>query len=104
MQSLVQLAQALADETRLRLLYLLLDGEATVNDLVTRLDIAQPRVSTHLALLRQAGLVSVAIKGRQRVYRVDAAPVRAALEAAYRGLERISFDGMHFRKDIGGGI
>ncbi len=81
MQSLVQIAQALADETRLRLLYLLLDGDATVNDLVTRLDIPQPRVSTHLALLRQAGLVSVVIKGRQRVYRVDTAHVRAALEA-----------------------
>lgn len=81
MQSLVQIAQALADETRLRLLYLLLDGDATVSDLVTRLDLPQPRVSTHLALLRQAGLVSVAIEGRQRVYRVDTAPVRTALEA-----------------------
>ena len=66
MQSLVQIAQALADETRLRLLYLLLDGDATVNDLVTRLDIPQPRVSTHLALLRQAGLVSVASPSRRR--------------------------------------
>jgi DNA-binding transcriptional ArsR family regulator len=72
MQVLAQSAQALADETRLRLLAILCEGDATVNDLAARLDLAQPRVSTHLALLRRAGLVSVATDGRQRTYHVDA--------------------------------
>jgi DNA-binding transcriptional ArsR family regulator len=81
MQPLVQLAQALADETRLRLLTVLLDGDATVSDLVTRLGVPQPRVSTHLAILRKAGLVRVEVAGRQRVYRPDTERVRAVLAA-----------------------
>jgi DNA-binding transcriptional ArsR family regulator len=81
MHSLVQLARALADETRLRILTILLGGDATVSDLVTRLGIPQPRVSTHLALLRKAGLVSIDIAGRQRVYRPSGEGVRTVLEA-----------------------
>lgn len=81
MQHLVQLAQTFADETRLRILTLLLDGDATVSDVVTRLGLPQPRVSTHLAQLRKAGLVSVAMAGRQRVYCVKAVRVKAVLDA-----------------------
>ncbi len=81
MQHLVQLAQTFADETRLRILTLLLGGDAAVSDVATRLALPQPRVSTHLAQLRKAGLVSVAMAGRQRVYRVDAARVKAVVDA-----------------------
>jgi DNA-binding transcriptional ArsR family regulator len=81
MQHLVQLAQAFANETRLGILNLLLDGEATVSDLVTRLGLPQPRVSTALAQLCKAGVVSVAMAGRQRVYRVDAGRIKAVLHA-----------------------
>lgn len=81
LQSLVPVAQALADESRLRLLAVLLEGEATVSDLVVQLGLAQPRVSTHLAVLRRANLVTSRITGRQRTYRVDAARIGAALTA-----------------------
>lgn len=80
-QSLVRLARALADETRLQLLLVLLGGDATVSDLVTRLGLPQPRVSMHLAALRQAGLVQADVVGRQRVYRPDAERLRAVLDA-----------------------
>ena len=53
MQTLVQRAQAFADVTRLRILTLLLEGEATVSDIVTRLGVPQPRASMHLAFLRK---------------------------------------------------
>jgi DNA-binding transcriptional ArsR family regulator len=86
MQTFVQIAQALADETRLRLLSVLLDGDAPVSDLVTRLDLPQPRVSTHLALLRQVGLVSVQMAGRQRVYRAQAVWVRQLFAALGAGV------------------
>jgi DNA-binding transcriptional ArsR family regulator len=72
MHAIAQTAHVLADETRLRLLALLQEGDATVTDLAARLDLAQPRVSTHLALLRDAGLVTVQRAGRQRTYHVDA--------------------------------
>ena len=81
MQGIAQSAQALADETRLRLLAILCAGDATVNDLAARLDLAQPRISTHLALLRRAELVVVATIGRQRTYHVDAERIQAMFVA-----------------------
>src|SRR5205807_1205026 len=81
MQLVSRLARALADETRLRILLALSRGEATVSDLSARLGLGQPRVSTHLALLRRAGLVSVRPSGRSRAYRVDARRVAAAVRA-----------------------
>jgi DNA-binding transcriptional ArsR family regulator/DNA-binding PadR family transcriptional regulator len=83
MQALAQLTRAVADTTRLHILDLLCTSEATVNDLATRLGLPQPRVSSHLALLRQAGLVSVHVLGRQRTYRVDVSKVKALFAALY---------------------
>jgi DNA-binding transcriptional ArsR family regulator len=74
-------AHAFADETRLRLLSLLLFGDATVSELAVHLGLPQPRVSTHLAVLRAAGLVAADPAGRQRTYRVDADRARAVLNA-----------------------
>jgi DNA-binding transcriptional ArsR family regulator len=81
MQGVAQSAQALSDETRLRLLAILCAEDATVNDLAARLNLAQPRISTHLALLRRAGLVEAATVGRQRTYHVDAERIRAMFAA-----------------------
>ncbi len=48
----------LSDETRLRCLMLLLaEGELCVCELTFALDLSQPKISRHLAHLRQAGLV-----------------------------------------------
>jgi DNA-binding transcriptional ArsR family regulator len=58
-------------ETCVRLIDELSAGEASVNDLCTRLGLDQPRVSSHLALLREAGLVGVETHGRQRVYSLN---------------------------------
>jgi ArsR family transcriptional regulator, arsenate/arsenite/antimonite-responsive transcriptional repressor len=54
-----RLFRAFSDRTRLRILYLLQDGEMCVCDLVTVLRVPQPTASRHLAYLRRAGLVSV---------------------------------------------
>jgi DNA-binding transcriptional ArsR family regulator len=78
---LVQRAQAFADATRMRVLLLFLEGETTVSDIVTRLGVPQPRISTHLAFLRKVGLVSVDHLGRQRRYRPDVERIHAVLEA-----------------------
>jgi len=47
-----ELFKALADETRLRILNLLVRGELCVCDIMTVLDIGQSKVSRHLACLR----------------------------------------------------
>jgi DNA-binding transcriptional ArsR family regulator len=81
----VRVAGALADPARLAILAALLQEESTVSELAARLDLAQPRVSTHLARLRAAGLVTAAAIGRHRTYRVDAARVKPLLGALYAG-------------------
>jgi DNA-binding transcriptional ArsR family regulator len=58
-------------ETCVRLVDELSTGQASVSDLCTRLGLDQPRVSSHLALLRDAGLVGVETRGRQRVYSLN---------------------------------
>lgn len=49
--------RAFSDQTRLRILCALQEGELCVGDLVDILEAPQPRVSRHLAYLRKAGLV-----------------------------------------------
>jgi DNA-binding transcriptional ArsR family regulator len=62
---------AVAEPRRRQILDVLADGERPVNDLVTRLGVAQPVVSKHLRVLREVGLVDVRDEGRQRIYRLN---------------------------------
>lgn len=67
-----QLFQALSDSTRLRSLFLLAqEGELCVCELTYALDIIQPKVSRHLALLRDAGLVTDQRQGQWVYYRLN---------------------------------
>ena len=59
----VLLLKALADETRLRVLNLLVRGELCVCDIMRVLDIPQSNVSRHLARLRVAGFVTARREG-----------------------------------------
>ena len=52
-----QICKALADAKRLLILNALRDGEMTVGDLASSLELPQATVSQHLAILRQRGLV-----------------------------------------------
>ena len=49
--------KALADSTRLRLLYILLSRELNVNELVSILEMGQSRISRHLKILADSGLI-----------------------------------------------
>ena len=59
---------AVAEPRRRQILDVLAGGERPVNDLVTKLGVAQPLVSKHLRVLREVGLVTVRDEGRQRMY------------------------------------
>lgn len=65
----------LAEPTRRDILRRLLDGEASVGDLVDALGLTQPTVSKHLAQLRDAELVAVREDGRSRIYALRSAPL-----------------------------
>lgn len=68
---------AVAEPKRRQILDLLARGELSVGDLVERMPLAQPLVSKHLRVLREVGLVHVRDEGRQRMYRLDAEPLRS---------------------------
>jgi DNA-binding transcriptional ArsR family regulator len=68
---------AVAEPHRRQILDVLAGGERSVTDLVARLDLSQPLVSKHLRVLREVGLVQVRDEGRQRMYRLDAGPLRS---------------------------
>ena len=62
------LFHALSDETRLAILEMLRDGERCVCDLQDALDAAQSRLSFHLKVLKEAGLVTDRKEGRWSYY------------------------------------
>jgi len=71
----VGLLGVLADPSRLRLLALLAEDELTVAELVSITELSQSRVSSHLAKLRDAGLLRVRPEGASTFYaRNDAMP------------------------------
>src|SRR5215471_11103860 len=72
-QRAVTLFHALSDETRLAILELLRDGERCVCELTDALDVAQSRLSFHLRVLRDAGLVSDRRNGRWIYYTAERA-------------------------------
>ena len=67
-ETLVNVLRAAGEGTRLRLLALLCDGEHSVKDLTEILGQSQPRVSRHLKLLADAGLVSRNAEGAWAYY------------------------------------
>jgi ArsR family transcriptional regulator, arsenate/arsenite/antimonite-responsive transcriptional repressor len=81
-----RLFKALADATRLRILGLLLTGEVCVCHLHESLKMPQPKVSRHLAYLRNAGLVETRRDGLWVHYRMAslADPVLSAIADAVR--------------------
>ena len=79
---------AVAEPRRRQILDVLVGGERPVNDLVTLLGLAQPQVSKHLRVLREVGLVSARDEGRQRVYRLNGAPLQP-IHDWVKGYERM---------------
>lgn len=71
MQDLLDIFKALSDETRLRILKLLERGELCVCDIVTALDMSQPKVSFHLNTLKEAGFIKDRKDGRWIHYQLD---------------------------------
>lgn len=88
-QTSVTALKAIAEPTRLRLLALLASGELNVKDLTGILGQSQPRISRHLKLLSEAGLVERAPEGSWVYFRLadggdGGALARLVLEAVDR--------------------
>jgi ArsR family transcriptional regulator len=67
----VLFAKAIADETRQKIMNLVCCNSLSVNEIVEKLDVSQPTVSHHLAILRAANLVSIREEGKQTFYSLN---------------------------------
>ena len=66
---LLPVFKALADESRLRIIGLLVDEERSVDELAAHLQLKAPTISHHLATLRGVGLVTMRAEGTTHLYR-----------------------------------
>jgi ArsR family transcriptional regulator len=71
MRDFVKLFKALSDETRIRILKLLLERECCVCEVMQALDISQSRASRNLGILEDAGFVKSRRDGLWIAYSID---------------------------------
>jgi DNA-binding transcriptional ArsR family regulator len=99
----VEVFRMLADTTRLRLLWALLDEERSVNELAEAIGKPAAGVSQHLAKLRMARVVRTRRQGNQIFYRLENSHLRQMVEDAIYQAEHAS-GGLpaHHRGDVDG--
>jgi ArsR family transcriptional regulator len=71
MRDLLKIFKALADETRLRILFLLMEREACVLEIKQAMRISQTRASRNLGILHDAGLLKARREGPLVFYSLD---------------------------------
>lgn len=71
----VDVADAIADPVRREIMTLLHGRTVSAGDIAAHFAISRPAVSRHLRVLRSCGLVGAETSGRQRLYRLDVAPL-----------------------------
>lgn len=84
-----RLLKALANEKRLLLLCLLVEGERSVGELNARVDLSQSALSQHLAVLREDGLVTTRREAQTIYYALAPGPAQriiATLHDIYCGV------------------
>ena len=92
--SLAEHFKLLADPTRARVLYALLEaGELCVCDIAATVDSPQPSISQGLRLLRAAGIVKVRRAGRMSYYSLADAHVRMLLDLSREHLRHAPGEG-----------
>ena len=83
-----QVFKALSDETRQKILVLLKDQPLSVGQIVQHFPLAQPTISRHLAVLRQAGLVRAERSRQQMIYRLVTATMQRCCDGFMKGFCR----------------
>ena len=78
-----RLLKALANENRLMILCLLVDGEHTVGQINARLDLSQSALSQHLAVLREDGLVRTRREAQSVLYSLPHGPAKRIIDVLH---------------------
>ncbi|MFC2057258.1 ArsR/SmtB family transcription factor [Chloroflexota bacterium] len=71
MQDLIKAMKALSDETRLRILNILLERDCCVCEVMQALDISQSRASRNLGIIEDAGFLNARRDGTWMLYSID---------------------------------
>ncbi len=91
--SAVGMLKLLGDETRLQVIWALLEGEHSVNELAEQVGAQPAAVSQHLAKLRLARLVRSRREGTRIFYVLDDAHVRRLVEEVLQHADHVTADG-----------
>jgi ArsR family transcriptional regulator len=67
----IEFAKAIADDTRQSIMQFCCCEGRSVSEIVEHIGVSQPTVSHHLAILRDAGLVTIHPEGRQTIYSLN---------------------------------
>jgi ArsR family transcriptional regulator, arsenate/arsenite/antimonite-responsive transcriptional repressor len=86
MKQAVKVFKALGDPTRLRIVKLLENGELCVCQLIAVLNMGQSRISRHLSILKEAGLIQDDRKGKWVHYRLCCRDAAQNISACLAGL------------------
>ena len=105
MRDLIKALKALSDETRLRILNLLLERECCVCEIMQALDISQSRASRNLSALYDAGFLKLRKDGVWSLYSIDKegmkeymADIVEAVTRAVKGNKVAELDGQRLNK------
>ncbi len=99
MREVLEIAKAMADGNRLRVLMALSGGELCVCQIVELLELAPSTVSKHMAILRQARLVEGRKDGRWMYYRLPGRDAPKAARDAVAWVRRSLSDSPHTAQD-----
>ena len=87
MRDIVKAAKALSDETRLRILNLLLVRECCVCEVMQALKVSQSRASRNLNLLHDTGFLNVRREGLWAYYSIDKSSLKDYVSALLNAIE-----------------
>ena len=100
---MLQFCKAMADESRLKIVGLLSAAEHSVQQLASALELREPTVSHHLAILKKAGLLAMRVEGNTHWYRLDLDALRRINRSVFSAvLSRFPYetDGQVWEREI----
>ncbi len=100
MRELLNVLKATADQNRLRILKMLQQKQMCVCELAAVLGIAQPSVSRHMALLKNAGLVSDTREGQWIIYTICDEKINEYAPAILKQLDHWVNDDTRIQQDL----
>lgn len=94
----VAVFKLLADQTRLRIIWALLHGEHSVNELADHVGVRPPAVSQHLSKLRLAHLVRMRRDGTRIFYALENEHIQRLASEALQHADHVVSGGAHHRR------